>query len=78
MKRFFGGLLIGLGILIGGSSGLCALAFIPIAGPVVLIAVIPIGIGAALFIAGRALWRSAEVDDISHMGPPTPPQEPGA
>jgi len=78
--RFFGGLLMTVGVLIGGLGGLCTLGFIGLfvvsaastrgypgeftnaLGSTVLslfIGAFPMGIGAALFLAGRSLRRSA-------------------
>lgn len=69
MKRLFGGLLLAAGVLIAGASGLCVLIFFgeettgggyfaTLAG-VLIVGGIPFGIGTGLFLAGRALLRSA-------------------
>jgi hypothetical protein len=64
--RFFGGLLITVGALIGGLSGLCTavgLAFsltgkdMGMAPVVLIVGGPPIAIGVGLFFGGRALWR---------------------
>jgi len=68
MRKFFGGLLLAVGILIAGLSGLCSLAsLISLAssgpgefsslGLVALFGGIPFLIGAALIWIGRALLR---------------------
>ena len=68
MKRFFGGLLMTLGVLIGSLSGLCTATFLVTvvmpkdygALPLVLLLGLPaIALGIGLFFAGRYLWRSA-------------------
>ena len=70
MRTLFGGILLAIGILISGASGLCSLAFlVSMLGshgggefaslPLVLIVGgIPFAIGMGLFFAGRALIRS--------------------
>jgi len=76
MKKLFGGILLAAGILIGGASGLCSLAFLvmglaePSGGYVLstlpLVAIvggIPLGIGVGLFFGGRAILRSAREDE---------------
>ena len=72
--RFFGGLLMTFGVLIGGLSGLCTVVFLgfSLSTPgdrsmlplVVLIGGPPIAVGLALFFGGRHLWR---------RGAPAPP-----
>jgi len=66
MKTFFGGILLAIGILIAGASGLCTVVFfVTTAGhgaagafPLMLIVGgIPFAIGLGLFFAGRALIR---------------------
>jgi hypothetical protein len=71
MRQVFGGLLFGLGILIGGLSGLCsvfllgAAIFDPATGPnnylsvpvVLIVGGIPFVFGLGLFFAGRSLLR---------------------
>jgi hypothetical protein len=64
MKKLIGGILMGLGILIGGTSGLCTLIFLVTLGPAALLfGGIPIAVGAFMFWGGRALWRSVLVDE---------------
>jgi hypothetical protein len=70
MRTLFGGILLAIGILVAGASGLCSLAFlvsmVTSSGggefaslPLVLVVGgIPFAIGLALFFAGRALIRS--------------------
>ena len=72
MKQLFGGILLGIGLLIALLSGACSVLVI-ISGlssggvgalsgaPIVLIfGGIPFVIGAALFLTGRAMLRSAK------------------
>jgi len=79
MKKFFGALLLGAGILIAGLSGLCgALAIasfffdsssetggmVPV---VVMLTLVPLAIGVGLIFGGRALIRSGYEDDRRDM-----------
>lgn len=93
MRGFFGGLLLGCGILVAGLSGLCTLlifisagfnsssseelAYLPAA---VIFALVPFVMGLAAFFAGRHLLRTPDRGELS--GPPPtvvpPPVEPGA
>ena len=66
MKTFFGGILLAIGILIAGASGLCTVVFFVTtighggagAFPLMLIVGgIPFAIGLGLVFAGRALIR---------------------
>jgi hypothetical protein len=69
MKTLFGGILLAIGILIAGASGLCSLAVLFSGGgefsgsgmlPVVLVVGgIPFAVGAALGFGGWALIRQA-------------------
>ena len=69
MKKLFGGILIAVGILIAGASGLCSLAILFSGGmgpeamsmlPMVLmIGGIPFAVGAGIAYGGYALLRSA-------------------
>jgi len=73
MKSLFGGILLAVGILVAGVSGLCslgmlvmglgersgALDFLPM---VLLIGGIPFLIGLGLFFAGRSLLRAARAE----------------
>jgi hypothetical protein len=68
MKSLFGGILLAVGILIGGASGLCSLVMLVSGGVsepmttlplVLLIGGPPIAIGVGLAIGGRALIRQA-------------------
>jgi hypothetical protein len=68
MKTLFGGILLAIGILIAGASGLCSLAVLFGGGlggtagmlPVVLVVGgIPFALGAALGFGGSALIRQA-------------------
>jgi hypothetical protein len=68
MRVLFGSILLAIGILIAGASGLCSLVFLvsmmssrgggigalPL---VLLVGGIPFAIGAGLFLAGRSLIR---------------------
>jgi hypothetical protein len=68
MKMLFGGILLAIGILIAGASGLCSLAILFGFGgfsmlPVVLmVGGIPFAVGAALGFGGRALIRQARFE----------------
>jgi len=77
MKSFFGALLLGVGILIAGASGLCMLLFFGGAlfsgGPsgqeqlsmlpaVVIVGGVPLAIGIGLFFLGRTLLRQADTE----------------
>ena len=78
MKRLIGSVLLGVGILIAGASGLCSAGFVvsilyvmlsggPAAlGMLPLIAIvggIPFGIGFGLFKWGQSLIRAADLED---------------
>ena len=73
MKKLFGGILIAVGILIAGASGLCSLAimFSGGTGPeslsmlpmVLMIGGIPFAVGVLIAIGGGALIKSAREDD---------------
>jgi len=73
MKKLFGGILIAVGILIAGASGLCSLAILFSGGmgpeamsmlPMVLmIGGIPFAVGVLVAIGGGALIKSARADD---------------
>jgi hypothetical protein len=73
VKRFFGGLLMAIGILIGGLSGLCTAMFLNLGGGpndggmlglVLILGVPPIVLGVAMFFGGLAVWRSARPPPI--------------
>lgn len=80
MKSLFGGILLAVGILVAGVSGLCslgmlvmglgepsgALDFLPM---VLLIGGIPFLIGLGLFFAGRSLLRSARAEQQDASSP---------
>lgn len=85
MKQVFGSILMAVGILIAGASGLCSLVFvmsafgspsnIKIDLPIIfLVGGIPFGIGLAMFFGGRALVRQAKLDTSN--SPSSKPQEP--
>ena len=78
MKQVFGGILLAIGILIAGASGLCSLVLLFENGPyggsgmlpaVLIFGGIPFAIGAGIAVGGWALIRSArnerppEIDD---------------
>ena len=81
MKRLFGGILMAVGILIAGASGLCSLMFLFSstgsggggefggAGVVLLFGIPPILLGVGMFFAGRALVRSARADGRQDQQP---------
>lgn len=91
MKSLFGGLLLAAGILVGGASGLCTIAmFVLSLGdgnmdvmPLALIfGGVPFLVGAALFLLGRMLIRSARAERAAEVATqaaapaddgPTPP-----
>jgi hypothetical protein len=67
MRKFFGGLLLAVGVLIAGLSGVCSLMFLggasgshdsSLVGVVVMIGGPAIAIGVILIFAGNALLRS--------------------
>jgi hypothetical protein len=68
VARFFGGVMMAIGALIGGLAGLCtgAMVVTGLAGPHpepglalmgVLFGSVPIAIGIGAFFIGRMLWR---------------------
>ena len=79
MKQVFGGILIAVGILIAGASGLCSLVFLggemgsdlSILPLVLMIGGIPFAIGGAIAFGGYALIRSArnERNAVEHTNP---------
>ena len=73
MKQLLGGILLAIGLLIAGASGLCtgvmlvmsigqsgSAGIIPLA---LLFGGVPFGIGLLLFFGGRALLRSAREEE---------------
>lgn len=67
--KIFGGIIIAVGILIAGASGLCSIAILmdsgEFAGPgmwplVLIVGGIPFAIGVGLVLAGRSVIRSAD------------------
>ena len=89
MRSFFGAILLGCGILIGGVSGLSALVVMggSLTGgmsreemmylPAILIfAGIPFVIGVGMFFLGRHLIRSADQSDITYLPPEARPGSP--
>jgi hypothetical protein len=75
MKEMFGGILIAMGILIAGLSGLCSAAFFLMAmgggggdiaaatGVIMVVGGLPFAFGLALFFGGKALIRTAKRTD---------------
>ena len=73
MKKLFGGILMAVGILIAGASGLCSAAIIFSGGmgpeamsmlPMVLmVGGIPFAVGVLIAIGGGALIKSARQED---------------
>ena len=88
MIRLLGGLLLGLGILVAGASGLCSVLVIasemPLSAldlreglPIVLaFGGIPLLIGLAMIWGGRRLLRSDSVPPSASPAPPTEGSEP--
>jgi len=71
MRQLLGGILLAVGILVAGGSGLCSLAVLFGSGEfsgfdmwpaVLMIGGIPLAIGVAMAFGGRALLRSARED----------------
>lgn len=81
MKQVFGSILMAVGILIAGASGLCSLVLLGGelsnrggGGVLVVILVvggIPFAIGLAVFVGGRALVRQAKRDAEKTKPPPS-------
>ena len=75
MKKLIGGILMAIGILIAGLSGLCSLVFIISGLPsgegaglftlVLVLGGIPFAIGVGLFLGGRAIINAAKRDEES-------------
>lgn len=73
MKKLFGGILMAVGILIAGGSGLCSLAVLfgpgmggfdpSILGMVAIVGGIPFAVGVSIALGGWALIRSARQDE---------------
>jgi hypothetical protein len=72
MMRFFGGLLLAVGILIAGGSGICSLAVLFDSGEyggmemlsaVAIFGGIPFVIGAGIGVAGWAMLKKAREED---------------
>jgi len=76
MRRFFGGVMLAVGLLLAGASGLCSLVilggsltnpgpdFLAGMGVVLLVGGIPFAIGLGLVFVGRRLLRKP--DDSPH------------
>ena len=75
MKRLFGGILLAIGILIAGASGLCSLAVLvsgdfgsgadlDALGIVAIVGGVPMVVGILIAFGGRSLLRSAREDEI--------------
>ena len=77
MKKLFGSLLLGCGIILGGLSGLCTLIvagsamagsssyqeIMSVLPAALLFGGIPIGIGIGMFFGGRAMLSAAKRDE---------------
>jgi len=74
VNRLIGGMLMAVGLLIAGASGLCTLLMFAESPPwsgeslesLTLVAIfggIPFLVGTALFFAGRYIWRKGEEGD---------------
>ena len=81
MKGLFGGILMAVGILIAGASGLCSLVvlfggtgtggnIIDGISVVLMFGGIPFAMGLAMFFGGRAMVRSARADELHDSQPP--------
>jgi hypothetical protein len=77
MKQVFGGILIAIGVLIAGGSGLCSLMVLFSSGEmsgfgmwpaVLLFGGVPFAAGVGMIFAGRALILSARQDDSHNPG----------
>lgn len=87
MKQVFGSILMAVGILIAGASGLCSLVFsmgtlfgsssnIRIDLPIILfVGGIPFVIGLAVFFGGLALVRQTKREAEKTTPPPSPEPE---
>lgn len=87
MKQVFGAMLMAVGILIAGASGLCSLMIlgggiaqglegvIDVTLVVFFFGGIPFGIGLGMFFGGRALVRQAKLES-SHSAKPQEPKSP--
>lgn len=78
MKTFLGGLLVAIGVLLAGTTGLCTGAVILFSissllrqrgalfamSPFLLIGIVPCALGVLTVRAGLKLMRSADKDDI--------------
>jgi len=71
MKQLLGGILIAVGILIAGASGLCSMVALfgmgngaNILPLVLLIGGIPLAVGVGLIFGGRALIRRARLENV--------------
>ena len=77
MKELFGGILMGIGIIIAGASGLCSLMVLFSDGfqslstipAVLLFGGPPIALGVGMFYGGRALIRQAR-SEADHLDDP--------
>ena len=92
MKQVFGSILLAVGILIAGGSGLCSLvvlgggisnSFGEVLGIVLIVGGIPFAIGLGLFFTGRALVRQAKLEtnekapaNVQQRTTPTAAKEP--
>ncbi len=73
MKALFGGILLAVGILVAGASGLCSLAVLvmglsdpagvmTVLPMIVVVGGIPVAIGLGLFFLGRSMLRSTRLE----------------
>jgi len=79
MKSLLGGLLLAVGILLAGVSGLCSLAFLvmgigdgglaDILPLLLVVGGLPFVIGVGLFFGGRSLLRSARQEQEEGASP---------
>ncbi len=70
MQKLLGGIMLAIGILIAGASGLCSAVFLvstigqslEMLPLIILFGGVPFVVGLGLFFGGRALIRSADRD----------------
>lgn len=87
MRPVFGGLLLGIGILVAGLSGLCSLfmamdLFLGSSGnyldlpTLLIVGSIPFAVGLGIAYAGRKLLKPAKPPNVTPAEPAAPPTSP--